>query len=305
MAACPFPVGRMCPDRDRSGNRAYEPIDERTRRLSSLVARISTLMAVAAVGMLLGASPAGAGAVAGTAVITEVGQPTPLNSGGSATPYGVLLPSGASCPGDTAHHGYHVYSYLVPAGVSPATVSFKTGVPSRYYGYISYGSYFGAVNTAQDTGEIVGIPPQFTWSRLTPADLFPHGAKTATWNGGIACANTRGVVTSYWNSVVVFEASATDPGGFTWRVTHPAATTSNTLGLWLGVVLIGAAAGLGAILIVLRRRQSRHATHRHAAHRHATHSNNSTVGTVSSGRTESMRVTPSGDSDLSSSTFGR
>ena len=134
-------------------------------------------MVVAALGAFTPASPAAADVPAGTAVITVAAELTPLNLGGSATPYGVLLPSGASCPGDTAHDGYLVYSYLVPAGVSPTAVSFKTGDPSKYYGYISQGSYYGAVNTAEDTGEIVGIPPEFTWSRLTPADLFPQGVQ--------------------------------------------------------------------------------------------------------------------------------
>ena len=178
----------------------------------SVVVGVGALIAVAALGAFT--LPSAAAAVtAGTAVITAGGESTPLNSGGSATLYGVQLPSGASCPGDTAHDGYLVYSYLVPAGVSPTVVSFKTGDPSKYYGYISEGSYYGAVNTAENTGEIVEIPPQFTWSRLTPADLFPPGAHTATWDGGIACADTHGVVTNYWNSEIVFDGQRQGPRG--------------------------------------------------------------------------------------------
>src|ERR1700683_5328560 len=201
--------------------------------LRAVLVGAGALMVMAALGAFTLSSPAAADVTAGTEVITGADELAPLDSGGSATPYGVLLPSGASCPGDTAHDGYLVYSYLVPAGVPPTAVSFKMGDTSKYYGYISECSYYGAINTAENTGEIVGLPPEFTWSRLTPADLFPQGAKTATWDGGIACANTHGVVTTYWNSEIVFEASAKDPGGFTWRVVHPA-TTSNNTGLWLG-----------------------------------------------------------------------
>jgi len=197
-----------------------------------------------------------AGATASTEVITEPGVPTPLAAGGSAAPYGVDLPSGASCPGDTAHQGFHIYSYLVPKGVPPAVVSFKTGDPSRYFGYIDYGSYYGAMNTAVGTGQIVSLPAAFTWTRLTPHDLFPDGQRTATWEGGIACADTHGVVTNYWNSEIVFTASSSDPGGFTWRVVQPAAITpsSSPTGLWIGLGLIGLAIVFGTVAFTLSRR---------------------------------------------------
>ena len=113
-----------------------------------------------------------------------------------------------------------MYSYLVPEGVSPTDVSFKTGIPSKWFGYIADGAYFGAINTAEGTGQIVGLPTSFTWSRLTPTDLFAKGAHTATWEGGIACADTHGVVTDYWNSELVFTADSSDPGGFTWKAVH-------------------------------------------------------------------------------------
>ncbi len=201
------------------------------------------------------AQSAGAAATAGTAEITTPGEVSPLHHGGSATLYGVLLPSGASCPGDTAHQGYHVFSYLVPEGVSPASVSFKTGIPSKYFGYIAQGAYFGAVNTDEGSGQIVGIPSEFTWTRLTPTDLFAHGASTATWNGGIACADIHGVVTDYWNSEIVFRADASDPGGFTWTAVQAVTSSSNT-GLLIGIVLIALALVLGVVALVLRRRTS-------------------------------------------------
>src|ERR1700689_4780417 len=149
------------------------------------------LLVAVAIAVLGGPAVAGA-ATASTEGITPPGQVTPLNSGGSATPYAVGLPSGASCPGDTAHDGYHVFSYLVPQGVSPTAVSFKTGDPSKWFGYIANGSYFGAVNPAQDPGQAVSPPAEFVWPRLSPQDLFAHGQSSATWEGGIACADVHG-----------------------------------------------------------------------------------------------------------------
>jgi hypothetical protein len=206
-------------------------------------------------------SVAGAAVTASTEVITQPGQLTPLSSGGSATPYGVVLPSGASCPGDTAHDGYHVFSYLVPEGVSPTAVSFKTGDPSKYFGYIANGAYFGAVNTAEDTGEIVSLPDDFIWTRLTPQDLFAKGATSATWEGGIACADVHGNVTDYWNSQIVFTASSADRGGFTWKVVQNSAPASSSVGLWVGVVLalLAIAFAVTAVVLSRRRREVAHA----------------------------------------------
>jgi len=218
--------------------------------------------AAAALGVVLLAvvavmgTPAVAGAAtAGAEVLVTPGTTRALASGGSSTPYGVALPPGASCPGDTAHHGYLVYSYLVPQGSSPTAVSFRSGTPSRWYGYISDGAYYGAVNTAETTGQVTALPTSFDWTRLTPQMLFAHGAHSATWNGGIACADTHGNVTTYWNSTLVFTADAADPHGFTWKVVDQGAVpTSFPVGLWVGIVLLVVAAGAAAYALRLRRR---------------------------------------------------
>jgi hypothetical protein len=223
----------------------------RARALALLAGTALCLATLAGVGGVAGAVTPGA------EVIVHPGTTKPLASGGSRTPYGVVLPPGAACPGDTAHDGYLVYSYLVPGTASPTDVNFKRGIPNRWYGYIAAGSYFGAVNTAESTGQVVGLPYDFVWTRLTPGDLFAAGAHTATWNGGIACATSRGVVTDYWNSRIVFTADASDPGGFTWKVVDQGAVpSSQPVGLWIGVGLLVVAAGAAAYALSLRRRRS-------------------------------------------------
>ena len=211
---------------------------------------------IAALTVGITAHPLVAGAATGAGeVITNVGTLTPLTSGIAATPYGVILPNGASCPGDTAHDGYHVFSYLVPKGTAPADIRFTTGLPDRGLGYFSNGAYFGAVNTAETTGQVVGIPTSFTWTRLTTGELFRDGARSSTWEGGIACADVHGVVTDYWNSEIVFTAHASDPGGFTWRVTGQGSISSPTdVGLWVGIALLVVASGAGAYALTLRHR---------------------------------------------------
>ena len=215
------------------------------------------VVAAALVAVTTGTPQVAGAATAGAEILVTPGTTRALASGGSTTPYGVVLPTGASCPGDTAHDGYHVFTYLVPAGVSPTAVSFKTGDPSRWYGYIAEGAYVGALNTAESTGQIVGLPTSFVWTRLTPAILFADGARTATWNGGVACADTHGQVTDYWNSTIRFTADASDPNGFTWKVVDQGAVPSSfPVALWLGIGLLVVAAGSAAYALRLRRRSN-------------------------------------------------
>jgi hypothetical protein len=112
--------------------------------------------------------------------------------------------------------------------------------------------------TAEGTGQIVRIPNDFVWSRLKPSDLFATGASTATWEGGIACADTHGVVTDYWNTEVVFTANTTDPGGFTWAVARPLAAKTNFP--WRALFLIGTAVIISGAALSLRRRASKERT---------------------------------------------
>jgi hypothetical protein len=221
--------------------------------------------AIAAMSLLATPSVAGA-ATEGSAVITQLNQTTPLNSGGSSTEYGVQLPSGAKCPGDSAHDGYRVYSYLIPKGVSLTSLRVTGDLPFRglagypYYGYVvADGTYYGGVDTDEDTGQVAALPPAFTWARLTTSDLFADGVKSAVWEGGIACATADGTVTNYWNSEIEFTASASDPGGFTWTVLHQPASSID-IGRWISIGLVALAIGIGAYALFLRRRQ-REASH--------------------------------------------
>lgn len=227
--------------------------------ISVMTALGASLLSGLVLAVLVAPTTAGADEVAGTAVITHPYQSTPLDSGGSATEYGVTLPTGAKCPGDTAHKGYRVYSYLVPKGVSLSTVGFTGAFPQKYYGYVAEGVFYGATNTDEDSGMVPTLPPAFTWSRLTPGELFVNGEKSAVWEGGFVCANEQGQVSNYWNSEIEFTASSSDPGGFTWRVLHPPASSID-LARWISVALIVVAVGLGATALILSRRERRQAT---------------------------------------------
>ena len=178
------------------------------------------------------ATSATASTLGGTATVTD---PTnhPLASGGSTTLFTVALPSQAACTGDTQNGGYLVFSYLVPQGTAPTTVNFSTGDPSTGYGFVSStGTYYGAINTAPTTGQIIGIP-EFEWGPLVAnggvalSSLLYSGGTSGVWEGGIACAKS-GAVSDWWNTEITFTASASDPGGFTWAAVPGTPGSSST-----------------------------------------------------------------------------
>ncbi len=204
----------------------------RSRAASTAICARPLLAVSVAVGsLLLLAPPAAASAVSGTATIAAPGTTATgvLTSGGSSTPFTVALPADASCPADTAHHGYHVYSYLVPEGTDLAAVRF-VDFPSEGYGLDASGRYYGAVNTALRTGQIIGIPNDFEWGTLISSvglSTLVGGSSHGVWEAGIACATTHGVLARSWNTQVTFTANAGDPHGFTWKAV-PGALAGST-----------------------------------------------------------------------------
>ncbi len=186
--------------------------------LASAVAFLGAFAGLAVVGV----NPAGASTVDAVATIADPSGLSSLSSGGSTTQFTLSLPASAACDGDTATGGYHVFSYLVPRGTDPTAVSFANGFPSIDYGLVtSTGNYFGKVNTAQTTGQVINIP-----TNLEFAPLLSRGVTAATleanggvWETGVACANTSGTVTDYWNTQLTFTASGGDPNGFVWSDT--------------------------------------------------------------------------------------
>jgi hypothetical protein len=193
---------------------------------ASLYAAASVPVAAGSLALFFGA-PAGASSLGGSATLVPPGATagTPLHSGSSTTEFTVALPANASCSGDTANDGFHVYSYLVRRGTDLANVHF-VDAPSRGYGIVNTAHvYYGAVDTAVRTGQIVGIPNDFEWAALvssgggavTLAQLLYDGS-TGVWETGIACANTQGTVSNDWNTEVTFSADSKDANGFAWSV---------------------------------------------------------------------------------------
>jgi hypothetical protein len=194
---------------------------------------LAALTAVATLAVA-GVNSASASTLNGIATTALPSNDTYLASGGSNTLFTVALPPSAACTGDTAHDGYHVWSYLVKQSESIAATTFSAATgPSQGFGlYESDLNYYGPINTAQNTGEIIQIPNDFSWGAgvaggsFTAADLLYTGGSSGIWEAGLACANSTGVLTDNWNTEVTFTQSGTDPNGFTWSaVPGPSGST--------------------------------------------------------------------------------
>jgi hypothetical protein len=209
--------------------------------------RLAAAVAVALAGLTTlvaeGVNQASASTLNGIATTASPAGQTYLASGGSNTDFTVTLPANAACTGDSAHNGYHVWSYLVEKGANVAATTFNADTgPSQGLGlYESDANYYGPANTAQTTGQIIGIPNDFQWGAavaggdFTAAQLLYTGGTSGIWEGGIACANGSGVLSDNWNTEITFTASGSDPNGFTWSAipgpsgsTFAAFTSPNT-----------------------------------------------------------------------------
>jgi hypothetical protein len=181
------------------------------------------------------ASAAGSG-LNNAATIADANTDAPLTSGASTDEFTLTLPANAACDGDTANDGFHIYSYLVPKGTDVTTLTFigQNGPPTGSFGLVNNaGVYFGPVNTAITTGQVISLPVNFEWAPLVTQDglLTTLLANGGVWEAGLLCSNTTGAVTDSWNTEVTFTASGSDANGFVWATaasTTPPPTTTTT-----------------------------------------------------------------------------
>jgi hypothetical protein len=197
----------------------------RTRRIVGQMAAVAVLLTGVATAVVAGAGTASASTLNGVALTANPSTNAYLSSGGSATPFTLALPDKAACTGNTNEDGYHVWSYLVQPSVNIDSLTFSGGQPSQGLGlFEANSSYYGPADTAENTGQIIDIPTNFEWGpavesfNLSSTLLYQDSGTSGLWEGGLACANTNGVLTDNWNFQITFTKSTTDPDGFTWSV---------------------------------------------------------------------------------------
>lgn len=179
------------------------------------------------VGLMLSAAPAQAAAsYGGPAALVDPSTGRALRSGGSSTTWAIKLPRppAANCSGDSARDAHFVYSYLVPASVSPARLTFNpdTGVGAvegePVFPLIdNFGRPYISRNAAPDTGQV--LPGTgFTFSRLSLDGAAGGELPPGTYNVGLACWNAADrKLDKYWTATVIFKQSDSDANGLVWK----------------------------------------------------------------------------------------
>jgi hypothetical protein len=248
------------------------------RNIRKNIVRTAALATVAIGGLGLVNGPAAwaQGAQTGVATIQCVnGTATCAPGGQSGTAanqnFKLILPANAdgtaaSCLGDTAGGGFHVWSYAVPiasqGGTNPGELTFP-GTPTAVTLLTDTGSIgYGPVNTnpastAGGPGQINTLPT-FSWAPYigsfgaSAADGLPLW--TGDWNIGIACAgpNGSGAVSTFWLATVTLGAANPVSGDFSWTVDPPQSIPESP---WAVALPLSAIAVVGAGLFALRRRR--------------------------------------------------
>lgn len=199
---------------------------------------------------------AASGERAGDAVLINGGVGSgQLASGGSSTPFSLRLPAGAACPGDSANGNYRVQSFIVPAGVDPAALTYESQKPAgegRWALYDVETTPYAQVltemaTTAGEPGRIMPLPP-LSFAVFDPG-MFPNGR----YRIGVACtewSETR----RHWDTEIDIIADPSDaPAQLRWEVVGSTGSAGAAgTPLLVGVTAIGAVVAVGVVM--LRRR---------------------------------------------------
>lgn len=199
-------------------------------------------------------------------VIVTTPDGTPLSGGGSATPFTVVLPEGATCPGDSASDDWRVQTFMIPVGDDPGSIEYGfagpegTQFPLFAADTRPYAHQLLPVNAGPGLPARIPAVPPLTFT-IFPADAIALGE----YRIGVACTFFR-LTAKYWDTEIVLTASADDtPSQFVWTVVDaPAgAVQGSTSGEDSGtstlfIVAVGAAvvATAAAGIFLIRRRHS-------------------------------------------------
>lgn len=226
---------------------------QRLRRIGAAAARAGAIGSAAMLlvtvwgASLSGVPQASAAAIdGGPAVVVSPfdgtpGAGQPLDGGGSATEFSILLPTGSACTGDSANGGYRVQGYLVPVTVAPGSLTFDAigptpnglGASFRQPLYTALGSGFvdaqtSAATVAGGPGPVVNIPA------MSLGVFSPGNIPAGEYNLGIACTLGTASATQldkFWNVTVTIAVAAGDePAGVTWAIDEGSTTTTTTAG---------------------------------------------------------------------------
>ena len=225
-----------------------------------------SLMGLVGVGAFIGtswlAAPVGAPPLdphPGEILIATASAPNDVLTHGDAdTEFVLVLPDGASCPGDSQHDQYRFQSFAIPVGDRPEEIAYgpigpEPETPGRYAMFLTDTSSF--VHLTLPSNPLAGMPARIP---LLPAMSFAVVAgapiPTGEYRIGVACTLFT-TTTTYWDVDVVITKTAS--GDLRWRRSDvsPDVVRSHESGhLWWWLAAgIGTLTVAGAAVVMLRR----------------------------------------------------
>lgn len=214
-----------------------------TMRMNLIRVVAGATIAAASIGLYAGAASA---AAPGTPPVAPATMTPP--SGTATSTFSLLPPPASKCPGDAATNGYRLQSYIAPAAVDPATLTYDANGPTAAGSFPLYdvatSPFVNAVSLGIGDGIISGIP-QFSLGVFDGQGLLPAG----DYNVGFACS-LAGATVTYWSTKITLSAAL---------AYSPAGPPPDVPEVPLNVLLpLSSAAILGGGFLVARRR------HRHS-----------------------------------------
>lgn len=227
------------------------------RLVSALaVTALTLLFSMPGAGAQQAEAPAKEGRV-GDATIVKEDSSSGLAGGGSATSFGLKLPDGAACPGDSLNDDWRVSSFIVPETDDPGTFTFAATKPDgdgRYALYtLDTRSY---VNRFTTMAESPGGPGPIDEVPVFNLGLYTGGRLAeGNYRIGLACTLYNDVY-RYWDTQIVVTAVPSDqPAQLTWKLASGGSQGSdNSSFLFVPFVIVGAVVVLIAVLIMARHR---------------------------------------------------
>lgn len=199
----------------------------------------------------------------GDVVVVDAADPADeIVYGTSSTVFTLRLPTGATCPGDSANDGWRYQTFMVPTGDDPGALSYNDIGPTGTNQWALYATTTNPVTDAlleMNDGEgkpgFIGSIPPLSF-RIVPPGTIPAG----TYTIGVSCTHLERQTAQYWDTdIVITEDPDDEPGQLTFRLaTAPRATKPDDGFDSSRFLVVGAAvaAGGGVAAIVRQRRRT-------------------------------------------------
>lgn len=225
---------------------------------------------------------AGLGVVTSAAASSEVGpavdlgsvsvvkgdEPSSLVRKGSAnTGFRLLLPAGATCPGDSPNGQWRIQTFMVPDGVDVGTLQYNGAGPKGenqfplYTGDNAQRSWVNkllGLNTSTEPATPVPALPIFSFAAVSVVKVAE-----GPYRIGVACT-LFGATAQYWDTrIAVSGSSLGNESSFRWSVLDlapPPPSEGVSLLVILAVALVGLLGAAAVVVALLKARSSSHSS---------------------------------------------